>query len=361
MYQSPSHVTLSTYFLGSAEDGSGAPSTAYGNFMALRNVANRTRNNALNAITEESLAPEYWAACSDSLKDAPLPCRTGDFPARCVSGARHCGTAEENTHEPWLEMDLRGDRPTDRDYYLFGIEFTLPPESEYGALFFDSAQGISLDRGDTTNRYYTITVLDQYHNPLTTQCKPFFRQSVDVYADSLAHFQYVCLEALAEDAEYEAMRNVRYIRLTLNGDYRMIWLHSMRVIWRTLEELPPAGPPLTSPNPPPYPNPGAPPDAPSPSFAGACDAYPLLSFGNTFPLAFNEPCDLSFDECCALSYHHNTTATFTLSAAGCCALFEVSTLAERANLASAVLIPTTAFGFGTATSGVRTTATFSVE
>ena len=154
------------------------------------------------------------------------------------------------------------------------------------------------------DRYYVITVFDENHNPLKTQCKPFFRQSVDVYADQLAHFQYICLEALAEDAEYEAMRHVRYIRLTLSDNYRMIWLNSVRVMWRTLEELPPAAPPLPSPPPVSF-LPGAPPDAPFPSFVGECEPYPLLSFGDAYTMAFIEPCGLTFEECCELSYHHN--------------------------------------------------------
>ena len=29
------------------------------------------------------------------------------------------------------------------------------------------------------------------------------------------------------------MRNVYYVRLTLLGEYRMIWLTGMRVLWRT--------------------------------------------------------------------------------------------------------------------------------
>jgi len=357
-YQSPSHVTLSTYFLGSAEDGSGNPSRAQGNDMALSNVADRTRQSALDAITNRGLDRAYWAACSDALKDAPLPCRTGDAPERCISGARHCGTTEENTEAPWMELDLRYDRPDDQDYYFFGFELTLPSDPQLGVLFFQSSQGVSSDRGDVTNRYYTVEVLDEYHNPLATQCKPFHRQSVDVYSDGLVDFQFVCLEPLAEDAEFAAMRDVRYVRLTLLGSFRMIWLRNVRVIWRSIEALPPSLPPppdppplnLTAPRPP-----GAPPDPPPARVVGGCYAYPLLSFGTTYAVASEEPCGLTFDECCALSYEHDETAVFTLTAAGCCILYTVPDAPSRAQLASGATVPTEAFGFATATTGARDT------
>lgn len=353
-YQSPGHVTLSTYFLGSGEDGSGNPSDGGGNNMALTNVANSLRDLVLDQISTRGLDRAQWARCSYDLHNAPLPCRTGDIPDRCISGARHCGTTEENTQEPWMELDLRGGIPTDQDYYFFGMEFTLPDDSELGALFFQSSQGISLDRGDTTNRYYEIAVLDEYHNPLAQQCKPFFKQSVDVYSDGLVHFRYVCLEPLAEDADYEAMRHVRYVRLTLSGAYRMIWINSVRVIWRAINDLPPANPPPPSPTPDTTLAPSAPPDAPGPAFTGGCLTYPLLSFGDAFVGdAYTEPCGLSFDACCALSYEHNLTSVFTITAAGCCTLYTVALEADRVNLAIGAYVPNRAKGFGSASTGVR--------
>ena len=254
-----------------------------------------------------------------------------------------------------MELDLRDGLPTDRDYYFFGFELTLPNHPQLGVLFFQSAQGVSNDRGDVTNRYYEVEVLDEYHNPLATQCKSYHRQSMDVYVDGLTDFQFVCLEPSAEDAEYEAMRHVRFVRLTLLGSHRMIWLTNVRILWRTLEELPPSSPP------PPYPPPlnestplppGAPPDPP-PAFTGGCLAYPLLSFGTVYASAYEEPCGLSFDECCALSYEHADTAVFTLTAAGCCERYTVSDATEMSTLASGATVPTEAFGFGTATTGVR--------
>ena len=70
VYQSPTHVTLSTYFLGEPETDPETASRGSGNQMGLTNIANRTRNNAINAISDGQLPYHQWAACSDALKDA---------------------------------------------------------------------------------------------------------------------------------------------------------------------------------------------------------------------------------------------------------------------------------------------------
>ena len=86
-----------------------------------------------------------------------------------------------------------------------------------------------------TNRFYKVEVFGENHNPLPTQCKPYHKQSVDFYTRGMTHFQYVCLDALADDAAFMTMRDVRYVRLTLLGAYRMLWLMGTRVLWRTLD------------------------------------------------------------------------------------------------------------------------------
>ena len=171
-----------------------------------------------------------------------------------------------------------------------------------------------------TNRFYALEVFDGDHNPVPTQCKPYHRQSIDFYSEGMTHFQYVCLEALAEDAEYVDMRAVRYVRLTLLGEYRMIWLMGARVLWRSMDALPPLAPP-PPPKPPVPPMPVAPPDPPP--FLHDCHEYQHLAFGNTYPVAFEEPCGLTPAACCALSYDHNHTAAWHLSPSGCCTLLEV--------------------------------------
>jgi hypothetical protein len=324
VYQSPLAATLSTHFLGGAETDPATASTEVGALMALANVANDTREDVLQRITNGGLGPMEWAACSEALADrgAPLPCRTGDFPHRCIDGAEHCGAVEENTRAPWVELNLREGLPTDRDYYFFALEVSLPPEPELGSLFFASAQGVSDDRGDVTNRFYELEVFDAHHNPLPVQCKPYHKQSVDFYTAGMTHFQHVCLDALAPDEAYVAMRHVRYVRLTLLGEDRMLWLDGVRVTWRTLDALPPASPPPPPPPPTP-PQPGAPPDPPPPPTAWGCREYAHYAFAGTYAVAFREPCGLSGEQCCSLAYQHNHTAAWHLSASGCCTLLDV--------------------------------------
>ena len=304
--------------------------------MTRLNMANATREDVFQTITW-TVGQRQWAACSEALTDltAVLPCRTGDSPQRCINGARHCGTTWENTHEPWVEIDLREGRPTDRDYYFFALYVMLPTEPEYGKLFFASGQGVSEDRGDVTNRFYELEVFDESHNPLPTQCKPYHRQSTDFYTAGMAYFQYVCLEALAEDAEYEQMRHVRFVRLTLLGEYRTIWLTGLRAEWRSLEALPPSMPP-PPPLPPLPPMPVAPPD--QPPFLYTCHTYQDVGFGNAYPVAFEEPCGLTVEACCRLAYDHNHTAAFHLSPSGCCTLLNVPE-ADQASMTTQALQP----------------------
>ena len=337
VYQDPEMVTLSTYFIGGPQTDPDTASASIRNEMPLENMANTTRETVLSDMVFTNVYQAHWAACSEALVQlgAELPCRTGDFPHRCINGARHCGTTEENTREPWIEISLHHGLPRDRDYYFFALYVMLPPEPEYARLFFQSAQGVSEDRGDVTNRFYEIEVFDTNHNPLPRQCKPYHKQSVDFYTEGMAYFQYVCLDALAEDEDYATMRKVRYVRLTLLGDYRMIWLTGLRAEWRTIEALPPSQPP-PPPSPPLPPQPVAPPDLPPNPFV--CHQYSGVSFGNAYEVAFKEPCGLSPEACCALAHDHNQTAAWHLSPSGCCTLLHVPEV-EQAGLASQATIP----------------------
>ena len=342
--------------MGGVEIDSATASAETGNAMALDNVDNTTRETAFQAITD-TLTKPHWAQCSQALiddKNAALPCRTADFPQRCINGAEHCGTTEENMRAPWMELDLREGKPTDRDYHFFALEVALPAVPELGELFFQTAQGVSEDRGDVTNRFYALEVFDHNHNPLSTQCKPYFKQSVDFYSEGMTHFQYVCLDALAEDAAFVAMRAVRFVRLTLLGEYRMLWLMGTRVLWRTLEALPPSLPP-PPPDPPMPPIARAPPDPPPPPPSHGCQETSDKSFGNAYPVAFKEPCGLTTVQCCALAYDHNHTAAWHLSPSGCCTLLEVPE-ADHANLKAGTITPTVDSRFTrpiVATSGTR--------
>lgn len=339
MYYEPTRVVLSTYFLASAETDPATASEEVGAAMPLANLKNATRDTVLRSIANPENPVDEWAACSDKMAEngAILPCRTGDTPERCIDGFdRHCGTVESNTREPWLEIDmvdvlerLSEDAPL-RDYYYWGMELTFAREEAFQKLFWESAQ-----TSDDASRAYTVTVYDEHHNPLPTQCKPFYEQVVDHWTPGLAHFQYVCLGASAALETYAAMRAVRYVRITLRGSYRMVWLDRIRVVWRALD----APLPAASPSPPaPPPGPPAAPDPPAAPAAHTCTRYPRLRLdasalaGGLLRL-HAEPCGLVFAQCCALAYEHARAHVFELSASGCCTLFDVPNATDRAQMA----------------------------
>lgn len=340
-YIEPTSVLLSTYFMGDYEDNPTTSSSELGGLMPLTNLANATRAAALQRITDEKLATTAWATCSAQTADAPLPCRTGDTPSRCLDGARRCGTTNENTAAPFLEIDLLQQWPKNRVHYLFAIEFSLPSTAAYAQLFYESSH-------EGGGSFYELNVMDESHNPLEIQCKPHYEQSVDHYQDGLVHVQHVCLEALAEDADYAAMQHARFLRLTLMGSHRMIWLDSLVVVLRTPRDLDPSPPPSPG-GPPSPPSPVAPPDAPIADINHNCtffDRKALTPMHVT--LAFLEPCGLSRDDCCARSYDHPDTLVFVLSASGCCALYRWSDGPQDPVDAET--------GYGIATTGTRTVA-----
>jgi len=358
----PARVKLSTYFLGGYERDPETASHEVGSNMALTNMANDTRTEVQTSITDAALPMDQWAACSEDMvqNGAKLPCRSGDTPERCLDGFdRHCGTVEQNTKEPWLEIDMLdvleqlGEDAPLRDYYFWGIELTLPQEEAYGKLFWESAE-----TSDDASWAYEVTVYDETHNPLLQQCKPFHEQIVDHWTAGLDHFQYVCLGASAELATYEQMRSVRYARITLRGEYRMIWIDRLQVLWRTLSDFPPSPPPLPE-TPPPPPLPVAPPDAPSPPADHTCTKYEHKRLDSStltdgLLLVYLEPCGLTFEKCCALSYEHVRTHVFQLSAGGCCTLLDVPNADDRAELKPlGTKRPSLAFEFGAAATGVR--------
>jgi hypothetical protein len=364
VYYEPERVKLSTFFIAGHESDPSTASMEIGLNMPLSNLKNAARDDVLESITNRSLAPDQWVACSERMvaNGAVLPCRTGDTPERCIDGFdRHCGTVESNTESPWLEIDMVDafeqltedpNQPL-RDYYFWGLAITLPDEEQFARLFWASAN--SNEDKDTA---YTVTVYDETHNPLSTQCKPFYEQSVDFYTTGLVHFQYVCLGASAALETYALMRSVRYVRLTLRGSYRMIFIDRLKVIWRTITELPPSPPPSPAPPSPP-PMPVAPPDAPSPPAAHTCAKYErkrldAATLTDGLLLVYEEPCGLTFEQCCALAYEHDRTHAFQLSAAGCCTLLDVPSEDDRITMQpNGTNVPSLDFEFGDAATGVR--------
>ena len=331
-YVHPTNVLLSTFFIASSETDARTASTVLGTHMQFANMDNLTRDTALSSLWTRP-APQ-WAACSEETANAPLPCRTGDLPERCVSGANHCGSTEDNTNAPWLELDLTNDfvAPDTRQFYFFGLDVTLPSDPELGRLFFESSQ--SNDHG------YQIEVFDLNHNPLDDQCKEWNHQVVDSYTSGLVHFQFVCLNTLAENSEYESMTQVRYLKLKLIGTYRLLAIDKIRAIFRAVTNAPPSPPPSPT-TPPPPPLPVAPPDAPLPPAAHTCTLFSNATFSHAggILLVLHEPCDLTTDDCCELVYENHQANAFQLSQSGCCTLLRVVSSDSLAEIRSGLLLP----------------------
>ena len=330
-YQNPAWVYLSTYSIGDAQTDAETMSSTRGKYMALTNVANATRDAVLAEL--HTVPMENWASCTLSLRLAPLPCRTGDTPSRCIAGSRHCESVETNTREPWLELSLddayasdddkyQANRPSDTlAWYFFGLELRLPADPDYGRLFFESAEG-------SGGEFYSVTLFDEHHQLLSTQCKSHTEQSIDRFVDGLRELQYICSEALATNEQLSALQRVHFVQITLTGEYRVLWLESIRVLWRTLERLPPSRPPPpVAPSPPPAPS--APPDAPPPPPA-VCTHYAGKRFdANALDVIVREPCGFDGAQCCLKAHEFNqlpnttlemAVVAYELSLSGCCVL-----------------------------------------
>ena len=279
-----------------------------------------------------------WAACTQDLKaaGAVLPCRTSGNPIRCVDGARHCGTALENTREPFLELDFHDYTPDfNGRMYLFMVHLKIPEEEEYGKLLFHP---LEMYGGDTVeNRGWRLEVFDDHHHPMERSCIDWnYGSSATEHAEGLTDVQHHCLSATAENEDYEVMSKVRFLRITLIGQYRQLWLNEVNVYFRAIADLgsdgdyvvanapPPPPPTLTLPNTPP-----APPDPIAPS-SGSCVFYPLeAQDGWETAIVAREPCGLTKQACCDHAHTYNTergavvVKSFVLTASGCCNLVSV--------------------------------------
>ena len=234
---------------------------------------------------------------------------------------------------PWVELDLLAALPaveTHDTRYFFALEIALPPEREYGALLFRAA-------GGETDLGYEVHTYDQHHNPTPVRCQTWQAQRLTAYSPGLRAVQYVCLDALASEDAYAAMRTVRHVRLVLPGDLRMVWVDSLRAVFRTLRDSAPSPPPPPG-RPPSPPSPSFPPDAPVAT--GDCDFYEGstdadFSLSASAPITIEEPCGLSPRTCCALA-HEEGAYVFFVSVSGCCMLYKDGTLAYPFGLAPPV-------------------------
>ena len=279
------------------------------------------------------------AACTDELHDlgAPLPCRSGVNPIRCLDGSRHCGTAAENGYRPFLELGFADYDSGDR--YFFGVEFHLPADEQLGSLFFHPPTNAG---GDVVeNRGWEMLLLDDHRVPLRVQCQ-FWNVggSAAEHVEGLKVVFHTCLAASASDADYQELRRARFVVITLIGNLRQFWLENVRVFFREivdsrLQPPPPPVPPFT-PSPP-----ASPPDL---TLVPDFDFYPNLAYESyqDFVSPISLPCGYLRDECAREAKMDGGNA-FLLSATGCCVVLD---------LPAGIGTPNVKFQFGSSGTGV---------
>ena len=197
---------------------------------------------AMAAVTNASLrgaSLDALARCTAWQAHAPLPCVSAALETECIPGFRACASTALNTQSPFLELELSG-APRKRGNRLFGLAFELPASPELRSLFFESAEGeggkgyqVQLYRADGS----TVPCLSQEEQAATK-----------LDADTAQH---LFADGGATDAELYALGDAVRVRVTLPGDWRQIWLRSVRVSEVSLAaaQLPPR-----SPSPPPRPD-----------------------------------------------------------------------------------------------------------
>ena len=212
--------------------------------------------------------------------------------------------------------------------YLFEVEFRLPPQEEYGQLLFHPPNTYGGDVQE--NRGWRLTVFDDHHHELPTRCQDWNHGSVVTeHVEGLTRVQHSCLHATATDEDYETMSKARFLRVTLIGNYRQLWLDLINVYFRAITDVivaadgnltsrisaaPPPPPPQQSPKP----SPPGPLDPPASPPTAAYTFYSLQAptdWQNRVLTA--EPCGLSAGGCAAHAGVAGATG-FVLSAAGCC-------------------------------------------
>ena len=308
-------------------------------------------NAIANSKSEFSLSS--IAACTNGLIDsnAPLPCRTSVVTARCVDGGRHCASEYANGYMPWLELDFRNfeDNPN-APRYLFAVVVRLPTQEEYGRLFFHSLYGDVVE-----NRGWELTAYDDHHHILNIQCQSWVKARETQYTEGLVDVHHGCLPATAGLDDYLIMSKARYLRITLIGEYRQIWIDRVDVIFRTIT--------ASSGNlPPPPPSPRRPPslplvpDPPPPPPHATCTFYAKLVYENwESVIVETEPCGISNEACCGyarafVDMNSNSSQSgaasanaFVLSSSGCCTLIMIE---------NTTLVPSKTYQFGPSGTGL---------
>ena len=243
--------------------------------------------------------------CSDFQTSSPLPCVSGAFATNCVSGMRHCGTDDENSDRPFVDLTLAS-IPATRKSRLWSVQINLPDNEELADLFYHSSYPTVGGHG------YNIDVFRQDGSNIP--CMKQFEQADAAELTTDRTITHLCAGGDAKDSHIHDLDQVHRVRITLIGTYRQIWLKNIEVLEVGTENYALS---LRSPMPPPLP--GLPPNPPS---------HPLQSceFASQYFYKFHtfvrqESCGITYAECCARTREFFPFANaFEFSDFGCCTL-----------------------------------------
>lgn len=237
-----SEVILSTYFLprlrmdpvyeivGGLVVGLDVDPDVSPSELGVNTNNNATRNRLIAEYSARGRSSSHLAACTTQLRDAPFPCRTSVLPERCLDGDRKCSTAEHNGDAPFIELDFHA---TDqKNFYPHILTMRIPPQEEYGKLLFHS-----LGNDIQENRGWRVELFDKNHTMIEVPVQSWnIGANVAEHSEGLTTVQHALFGAITSDATYAAASRARFLRVTLLGQLRQIWLENIELFIRDVPE-----------------------------------------------------------------------------------------------------------------------------
>ena len=253
-----------------------------------------------NAALSTHVASEQRGRRACVAVNSPLGCITGQLAERCISGERRCGTDYNNALNPSLDATFK----VPAGYYVWGVRIALPNNQQLAELFVGTK---------------TLQLFGPGATPIA--CVEGDSKVVGVPANR--EIDVICQAPTATDEDIRVLGTVDRLRLTLTGEYRQIWLASIKPIVRDLAaaEVDKSAPPPPDVAPTAPPSPAAPGTSPCAFQAGVhivSRETAMESISKT-----HEPCGLTSDECC-LHAVENGAQAFQIDDSGCCDLLHYS-------------------------------------
>ena len=266
VFQDPQAVTLSTYFIGGVETD---PDHRVHRDRQRNGARERGQRHARGRLPGHHVEPRK--PTGPRAPGAPQPGRGAAVPHGRLPAAVHQRRAplrhDGGEHARAVDRDrpARGQAHRSRLLLLCALRVAAA-EPEYGELFFQIGAGRLRGPRRRDQPLLRARGLRRQPQPAAEQCKPYHSSRSTSTPRAWPTSSTCASTRSRRTTTYAAMRHVRFVRLTLLGEYRMLWLMGTRALWRSMDALPPLSPP-PPPVPPVPPMPVAPPDPPPPPLA----------------------------------------------------------------------------------------------